>query len=146
MARKIETLKEMALDDIGLPHYIYDIKLDEINEKMKAPQNPTSLRVLEIKDENPVASYELGLNERNSEMVQMNTNKNFFEMLNASMLRLKEEDKKNKFTGELRMIRIPALNMEVMWLNYPGRTEDLVCVLPRFSYNSINAETVYPYQ
>ena len=141
---KIETLKEMALDDIGIPHYIYDIKLEEINEGLKAPQNPSSLRVLEIKNDKPVASYELGLNERNPEMVQMNTNKNFFDLMNSSMSRLKLEDKKNKLTGELRMIRIPALNMEALWLNYPGRAEDLVSVLPRFAYNTIKAETVYP--
>lgn len=141
---KVENLKEMALDDIGIPHHVYDIKLEEINEGLKAPQNPSSLRVLEIKNDKPVASYELGLKERNPDQVQMNTNKNFFDMMNSSMSRLKLEDQKNKLTGELRMMRIPALNMEALWLNYPGRTEDLVCVLPRFSYNVLKAETVYP--
>lgn len=141
---KVENIKEMALDDIGVPHYIYDIKLEEINEGLKAPQNPTSLRVLEIKNDKPVASYELGTNERNPEMVQMNTNKNFFDMMNSAMSRLKLEDQKNKLTGELRMIRIPALNMEAVWLNYPGRTEDLICVLPRFAYSAIESDKVYP--
>lgn len=141
---KVENIKEMALDDIGIPHYIFDIKLEEINEGLKAPQIPTSLRVLEIKNDKPVASYELAANERNTGSVQMNTNKNFFDMMNNSMARLKLEDQKNKLTGELRMIRIPALNMEALWLNYPGRTEDLVCVLPRFSYSAVETDKVYP--
>ena len=141
---KIETLKDLALDDVGIPHYIFDVKLDEISARMKAPQSPSSLRVMELKNDKPVASYELGLNPRNPELIQMNTDKNLFELMNNSLSRLKLEDQKNKSVGELRTIRIQALNMEAVWLNYPGRMEDLVCVLPRLKYNSIKTDTVYP--
>lgn len=140
---KVESVRDMVMKDLNVPHYIFNIGLNDIKDNMKPPQNPTSLRVLELKDKMPVAFYEVGLNEENPELVQMNTNKSFFEQMDSTMSRLKQANKKNKTIGELRTMRIPALNMEAMWLNYPDRTEDLVSVLPRFEYKNIQSNKVY---
>lgn len=140
---KIDNLKDIATDNLRLPHYIFDVGLDDIKEGVKVPSNPSSLRVLELKESAPIAFYELGLNAENPELIQMNTSKNFFDQMNSSMSRLKMADKKNKATGELRTIRIHALNIEALWLNYAERTEDLVVVLPRFEYSHIKTDRVY---
>ena len=140
---KVETVREMIMKDLTVPHYIFNVGLNDIKDNMKPPQNPTSLRVLEIKDKAPVAFYEVGLNEENPELIQMNANKSFFDQMDHAMSRLKEADKRNKSKGEIRTLRIPALNMEAIWLNYPDRTEDLVAMLPRFEYKNIQSGKVY---
>ncbi len=140
---KIETLKDVVMNDIRLPHYVFNVGLNEIKRGMKLPQNPSSLRVLEIKENSPVAFYELSLNEENPELIQMNTNKDFFDKMDSSMSRLKQTDRKNNSVGELRTLRIHALNIEAIWLHYNENTEDIISVLPRFDYNHIKSDTVY---
>ncbi len=140
---KVESVRDLIHKNLTVPHYVYNIGLNEIKEGIKLPANPSSLRVLEIKEKAPVAFYEVGLNEENPELIQMNANKSFFEQMDSSMSRLKLANKRNKSVGELRMIRIPALNMEAVWLNYSDRTEDLISVLPRFDYHHIKPNTVY---
>ncbi len=140
---KIDQNKRFSDNDIGVPHFVYDIGLNEIENGMRLPENPSTLRVLDIKNEVPIAFYDLGLDEKRPELIQMNTNTMYFELLNRSIERLKEADSKNKGNGELRLIRIPALNLEALWLNYSGKTEDLICVLPRFDYSHIKCNTTY---
>ena len=140
---KIESIQDMKMKDLNVPHYVYNIGLSDIKRGLKPPANPSSLRVLEIKEKAPVAFYELGVNTEKPELIQMNTNKRFFEQMDRSMTLLKTANKRNKSMGELRAIRIHALNMEAMWLSYPDRTEDLVSVLPRFEYHHIKPGKVY---
>lgn len=141
---KVESVRDVITEDLTVPHHVYNIGLNEISERMKLPTKPSSLRVLELKDKKPVAFYEVGVNEENPELIQMNTNKSFFDQMDSTMSHLKLANQRNKSEGELRALRIPALNMEAMWLNYSDRrTEDLVSVLPKFEYHHIKANTVY---
>ena len=142
----IDSAKELSLNDLSIPHYVFDMKLSDIKKGVKLPQSPSSLRVMELKDDSPVASYEVSLNEKRPELLQMNTHKAFFEQMNSSVSQLKSAASRIKQQGELRTLRIPALNMEVAWLSFSGRTEDLLCVLPKFNYNFIKTDTVYSFR
>ena len=141
--KKIEQTEAIANNDLGIPHYVYDIRLNDISEGKGIPEEPSALRILDMKDDAPIAFYDLGLNEKNPELIQMNTNHRYFELLDRTMGKLKRVDSENKDVGELRSIRIPALNLEAMWLKYQGKTKDLISVLPRFDYHHIKTDILY---
>ena len=140
---KIDLHKQTPETDFGIPHYVFNLGLSDLKRGLKLPQIPASLRVLEMKMDKPVAFYEVGLDEQHPELIQMNTDQNFFQLFNHSISELKMADSKNKSKGELRIIRIPALNMEAVWLSYTGNVNGMVSVIPRFDYEFVKTNKVY---
>ena len=53
------------------------------------PHSPVALRVLQLKKDAPVAYYDLGLDEQNPKLLQMNTSQAFFELMNSALGKLK---------------------------------------------------------
>ena len=56
----------------------------------------------------------------------------YFRQLDEGLGRLKEFARQNKELGEIRLIKIPALNIEAFWLHYEGKTADIICPVRRF--------------
>ena len=137
----LETLSRES--DFGIPHFVYNLPLNMLSKEGALPQSPVALRVLQMKKDAPVAYYDLGLEEQNPTLLQMNTSKPFFELMNSALGKLKSASKERKTPGELRLLRIPALNMEVLWLAYGGRTPDFFTILPRFQYEYFDNDKVY---
>lgn len=140
---KIDESNTYTDNNLGVPHYVYNIDLSDIKKGMKLPKEPVNIRVLDTVNEMPIAFYDVSLNEEKPELLQMNSNKDYFELLNHSIGRLRKADSKNKSKGELRLIRVPSLNLEAAWLNYSDRTKDIISVLPRFDYHHIKNNTEY---
>jgi hypothetical protein len=137
----LETLSRES--DFGIPHFVYSLPLNMLLKERALPQSPVALRVLEMKKDAPVASYDLGLDEQNPTLLQMNTSQALFELVNSALGKLKSASKERKTPGELRLLKVPALNMEALWLAYPGRTPDLFTILPRFQYEHFDNDKVY---
>lgn len=104
-------------------HHVYVVGLDEISERMEAPSKPSSLRVMEFEKEAPAAMYEVGLNEAEPRLLNMNMNTKYFQRfdyaLNTLLKSVREDEE-----GELRTIRIPALNMEAAWIHFDDASKD----------------------
>ena len=120
----------------SIPHYAYIIGLNEINSDFALPSIPKTLRIMELKDEAPLALYELGLNETQPELVQMNVSENYFQQLDEGLSRLKKQSEQQKELGEVRLIKIPALNLEAFWLHYDNQESDIITPIKRFENNS----------
>ena len=116
----------------SIPHPSYVIGLNEINDQFRLPANPRSIRVIEVLEENPVALYEVGLNEQSPELVQMQVSPSYFSQLNEGLGRLKSFAERNKELGEIRSIKVPALNLEAFWLHYDGEEKDMIVPVKRF--------------
>ena len=130
-------IKETSLkDEYNLAHHSYIVGLNEIKRDFTLPKNPDTLRVIELQDEEPIALFELGLNENNPELIQMNVSPKYFQQLDEGLGRLKEAAGQNKELGEIRLIKIPALNVEAFWLHYDGKTADVICPVRRFENDS----------
>ena len=107
-------------------------------------QKPNTLRVIEIQDEEPTALFELSLNENNPELIQMNVSPTYFRQLDEALGRLKENAERSKELGEVRLIKVPALNLEAFWLHYDGKNNDIICPVKRFENDSsIDWDKVY---
>ena len=128
--------------DIGVPHFVYQLPLTVLQKEPHLPETPSALRVLEMKKDEPVAFYDLGLDEQNPELRQMGTSSGYFELMNSALGKLKTASEKRKAPGELRLLQIPALNMEVLWLDF-DRAQSLFSILPRFQYEGFENDRVY---
>jgi hypothetical protein len=129
--------------DFGIPHFVYNVPLNTLLKEPALPHSPVALRVLQLKKDAPVAYYDLGLDEQSPKLLQMNTSQAFFELMNSALGKLKSASKEHKASGELRLLTVPALNMEALWLAYTGRTPDLFTILPRFKYEDFDNNKVY---
>jgi hypothetical protein len=129
--------------DFGVPHYVFNVPLNALGRGGKLPTTPSALRVLEMKGDSPVAFYDLSIDEERPELLQMNRDGAYFELMNVALGRLKAATEGRKTVGELSLIRIPALNMEALRLESGGRGKNLVSILPRFDYELFNTNKVY---
>ena len=138
-------IRENSLEgEYNLAHHSYIIGLNEIKKDFDLPKEPNTLRVIELQNEEPVALFELGLDENNPELIQMNVSPAYFQQLDEGLGRLKEFARQNKELGEIRLIKIPALNVEAFWLHYDGKTGDIICPVRRFENDSsINWDKAY---
>ena len=125
------------------PNYNYLVRLDEIRRGMKLPTAPSSLRVVEADDEKALAVYELGVDPEHPELLQMNSDPHLLDAIDTALDVLKHHDAKIKATPELRSIRIPALNIEALWLHYAGATEDQFKLIRTFETPGFDGNRVY---
>lgn len=131
-----KTIEENTPGKYGIPHYAYIIGLNEIHREFALPSRPNTLRLIEMKNEAPVALYELGLNETNPQVIQMNVSEKYFKQLDDGLARLKRYSEQNKDLGELRLIKIPALNLEAFWLHYDNNENDIIAPIKKFDNDS----------
>jgi hypothetical protein len=116
----------------SIPHYAYILGLNEIHNEFTLPSIPKTLRVIEMQNETPVALYEVGTNETNPELVQMNVSEIYFKQLDDGLARLKRFAEQNKELGEVRLIKVPALNIEALWLHYDSGVNDIISPIKKF--------------
>jgi Papain-like cysteine protease AvrRpt2 len=113
-------------NEFNLPHHTFILELDKIKTNFKLPEEPRTLRVFDLNENEPIALYELALDEKNPELIQMNSNPAYFKQLDEGLGRLKNYAEKSRSLGELRFIRIPALNIEAFWLHYDNNSNDVI--------------------
>lgn len=134
-----------AIPDTALstPHHNYVVRLDEIRRGMKLPTSPSSLRVVEADDEKALALYEVGVDPDRPELIQVHSDPRLFDAIDAGLDVFKRHDAKNRATPELRSIRIPALNIESLWLHYEGATEDQFMLIRGFETPGFDSNRIY---
>jgi len=129
--------------DFGIPHHVFNVPLDAVAKGGKLPAAPVALRVMEMKGDVPVASYDVSLDEKRPELLQANRDAAYFQLMNTALGRLKAAAEGRKNAGELSLIRVPGLNMEALRLEVGGRARSLISILPRFDYESFDTAKVY---
>jgi papain like cysteine protease AvrRpt2 len=137
----LETLSRES--DFGIPHFVFNLPLNMLSKEAALPRSPIALRVLQMKKDAPVAYYDLGLDEQNPTLLQMNTSQPFFVLMDGALGKLKSVSKERKTPGELRLLKVPALNLEALWLAYTGDTQGQFAILPRFQYELFDNDKVY---
>lgn len=129
--------------DFGVPHHVFSVPLDALVKDGTLPTSPVALRVMEMKGDTPVASYDLSIDEEHPELLQMSRDDGYFALMNTALGRLKSAAEGRKTLGELSLIRIPALNMEVLRLAFSSRSKSQFSILPRFEYEGFDTDKVY---
>ncbi len=123
--------------EFSTAHHTYIITLNDIQSEMNLPERPVSLRIMEMEEAAPLAVYEVGLDEANPRFLQLHNNKNYIRMFENAVNTLKL-DANLEIAAELRHIRIPALNIEAVWLHYDDQQQDRIVLLRQFEDGSMD--------
>jgi hypothetical protein len=113
----------------GLAHHIYTLGLDGLRGKKIAPQ-VAGLRVLHLENDQPRAFFDV--DEVSGEILQLSSGGSYVGLMNRAIeqaLALVGEGKK---TWELRLLRVPALNVEAVWLHAAEGEGDQIIPLRNF--------------
>lgn len=113
-------------------HYRYNLTLKRITFKSKFPLKPTSLRLLESDANGPIAFHEVSLGKKNPKLLETYLSQSYILNFQKAISKIKEIDKdENK--GEIRLLSIPSLNVEAVWLYDKGAEVNLFANIWEFS-------------
>jgi len=124
--------KSAAELQLSLPHHAYVIGLQDINQEIKIPAEPSSLRVIEMDEKSPVALYDLSTAADNPQLLQVSTDDDYLGRIESGMEKLKTSLRDKNVEGELRLLKFPALNLEALWLHTDARENDRYYLLRHF--------------
>ena len=113
----------------GLAHHIFTLPLDNLRSKKAVPQL-SGLRVLHLEKDQPRAFFDV--DETTGEILQLSSNSPYISLVNRAIeqaLTLVGEGNK---TWQLRLLRVPALNVEAVWLHATEGDGDQIIPLRNF--------------
>jgi hypothetical protein len=132
----INVEKTASTLDLKLPHYSYVVKLSDIGKELKLEKTPNALRVVEFEQEQPLALYDLSTDSAQPELIQISTDLDYLQKLDNALEKIKAFAKEKKLQGELKHIKIPALNIEALALSTDGRKSDVYYLIRHFEQSS----------
>ena len=124
-------------------HYNYVLGLNDIGRTVKLPEKPASLRVLETEADTVVALYEVDANADKPDLIGIQRDQALFEAMDRGLAALKDRAGGTEEQPELRSLRVPALNIEALWLHYPEGGKDAFRLMRSFETPGFDANTVY---
>lgn len=124
--------KSAAELQLSFPHHAYVIGLQDISQEIRIPAEPSSLRVIEMDEKNPVALYDLSTVEADPQLLQVSTDDDYLARIENGMEKLKASLRDKNVEGELRLLKFPALNLEALWLHTDAKENDRYYLLRHF--------------
>jgi hypothetical protein len=119
--RQVQSARDLA---VTLPHYIYTLGLDAIVQD-RPPGAPTALRALEVQGNRAQAFFDLTPDERFPQVRQMSGPSPYLERLNRAIGVAARHANAIEPEAELRVIQVPALHLEALWLHYDDAAQDV---------------------
>ena len=115
---------------LGMAHRVYSLGLDTLLAKKGAPAapQPVSLRVYEMSGDTPSAFFDV-TEEEQPRILQMSASKSHLEPFIRGLAQALAATAASEQECELRLLRVPALNFEALWLNYGTEASDILVPL-----------------
>jgi hypothetical protein len=108
---------------LGMAHRVYSLGLESLTAESRPAPEQVGLRVYEMADDEPRAFFDVSDDEE-ARVQQMSASQNHLEPfargLETALATIDRSDQE----CELRLIRVPALNFEALWINYEGEAGD----------------------
>jgi hypothetical protein len=102
---------------------VYSLGLESLTAESRPAPEQVGLRVYEMADDEPRAFFDVSDDEE-ARVQQMSASQNHLEPfargLETALATIDRSDQE----CELRLIRVPALNFEALWINYEGEAGD----------------------
>jgi hypothetical protein len=123
-----------AAPQLGLPHYVHVVPLAALLAE-PTPTDlfgpPTGIRALEVPAGSPPALYEVATNPQHPGLLAQVSSPAYLALLDEGLARL--QSLATPPGAELRLVRIPALNTEALWLAGSAAGPEYFYPLPRFT-------------
>jgi hypothetical protein len=131
LSLKYSELAQLSLQEVtvALPHYLYTMGLDQITEAPRLPETPSALRVLEMQGDKGLAFFDLTADREAPALRQLSGNSSFLELLNQGLAKAIDRSEAHESEAELRLLQIPALYVDALWLHYDDRSQDALIPL-----------------
>jgi hypothetical protein len=100
---------------VGLAHRIYTLGLDALIAPDVAAPQPAALRIYDVVGESPQAFYDIS-DDAEPRILQMSAARNVLEPFSRALEPLLKIAEAADIDYELRLLRVPALNFEALWL------------------------------
>lgn len=108
---------------LGMAHRVYSLGLESLTAESRPAPEQVGLRVYEMADDEPRAFFDVSDDEQ-ARVQQMSASQNHLEPfargLETALATIDRSDQE----CELRLLRVPALNFEALWINYEGEAGD----------------------
>jgi hypothetical protein len=108
---------------LGMAHRVYSLGLESLTVESRPAPEQVGLRVYEMADDEPRAFFDVSDDEE-ARVQQMSASQNHLEPfargLETALATIDRSDQE----CELRLLRVPALNFEALWINYEGEAGD----------------------
>lgn len=124
--------KSPAEMELSFPHHTYVVSLKDIDKSIKIPAEPSSLRVIEMEEKNPVALYDLSTAAEAPQLLQVSTDDDYLNRIENGMEKIKTSLRDKEVEGEMRLLKFPALNLEALWLYTGNKKTDRYYLLRHF--------------
>ncbi|ACU62887.1 papain-like cysteine protease family protein [Chitinophaga pinensis] len=125
--------KSAAELELSFAHHAYVVGLKDIDKDITIPEQPSSLRVVELDQKKPVALYDLATTEEDPQVLQVSTDDDYLSRIESGMEKIKSSLQEKKIEGEMRVLKFPALNLEALWLHTEGKENDRYYLLRHFN-------------
>jgi hypothetical protein len=126
---------------VGLAQRIYSIELRALLSEKDSTPKPIALRVFETIDNKPRAFFDL-TDEDEPRIQQMSTSVRYVDLFTRALTEAVNVAGRTEQECEIRLLRIPALNFDALWLKYENGRDTLV---PLFSVGTLTAFKTIPY-
>ena len=125
---------------LGLAHPIFTLSLHDLTTEHAAPAQ-TGVRVLEFKSETPQAFYDLA-DAQTGAVQQMSAASPYLQLLPRALAAVSGLQR-GETRYDLRLLRVPALNFEALWLHAGEGAEDQLVTSARvLRLRRISADSV----
>jgi Papain-like cysteine protease AvrRpt2 len=141
---KYESLREVKSPrdlSLAIPHYVYTMGLDALAQERGLPEFPTALRVLEVQGEKSLAFFDVNIPGQPPQIRQMAGASPYLDLLNQGLTEVFKWTAQSEVEAELRLLQVPALHIDALWLHYDDPTKDVF--LPIRAQEALTAFRVY---
>jgi len=107
---------------------VYSIGLDSLLSEPAPPQQPVGLRVYEMSGDTAQAFFDVS-EDTQPRVLQMSASKFHLEPFTRGLAVALKLAEQRPGDSELRLLRVPALNFEALWINSAGDAEDMLVPL-----------------
>ena len=135
--REIKSPRDLSL---AIPHYIYTMGLDALTQEHGLPQKPSVLRVLEMQGEKSLAFFDVDTTGPSPRICQIGTTP-YLELFNRALTAAMQMITQSEAETELRLLQVPALHFEALWLHYDDPAKDVF--IPLREQGALTAFQVY---
>lgn len=115
---------ETAAVQLGLAHPVYSARLDELRGS-RLPQQPASIRVMELKGETPQAYFDVDPGTQGQVRTVAGSNA-YLDLFPRGLQALLKATEQKEGEAEIRLLQIPSLYVDALWLHYDDLGSDVL--------------------
>ena len=125
--REPKSVPSKAKSSLAVPHDVYVGELDKLAaEKPALPDKPVGVRVLEMSNGEVSAAFDLRKSDgKPAAVVNGPMSAQFTGNVTSALRRALKLSERTTETPELRLLQVPALNFEALWVHYQNEADDM---------------------